>query len=370
MEALHPLESAQVARLRKRLLSWYSTKKRDLPWRRRTDAYGIWLSEIMLQQTRVATVIPYYQRFLQRFPDVFALAEAPLDDVLSAWSGLGYYRRARMLHAGAKHVAEQLGGTFPAEVPALLAIPGVGAYTSGAIASIAFGTPAPLVDGNVERVLCRLVAQEDDPRKAAGKRALWARADTLLDPAQPGDFNQALMELGATVCTPKAPACTECPWRAECAALAGGDPTRYPRLAARTEARPHRLLYLVLQRPAGEVFLLKRPDSGRFAGLWEPPMAEAFGGAPAAVAARLARMLGAARPRHVGGFEHVLSHLRMDVSVYSATIALGQEVPVPAPYVESRWAAMDDERGESRLARRALELALGACDLHRGEPGR
>lgn len=358
-----------MARLRKALLSWYSNKKRDLPWRRRTDAYGIWLSEIMLQQTRVATVIPYYERFLQRFPDVFALAEAPLDDVLSAWSGLGYYRRARMLHAGAKHVAEQLGGIFPGNVAGLLGIPGIGAYTSGAIASIAFGARAPLVDGNVERVLCRLVAQEIDPRKAVGKRALWNLAHALVDPQQPGDFNQALMELGATVCTPKSPACADCPWNADCAARASGDPTGYPRLAARAEARAHRLLYLVLRRPDGQVFLLKRPSEGRFAGMWEPPMVEEFAGSPATAAKRLALALGAKRPQNAGGFEHVLSHLRMDVSVYSASIADGHEPPVPASHVDGKWTTLGAERGESRLARRALELALGGCDLHPGEPG-
>ncbi len=359
-EDSHPLDKAQVARLRKRLLAWYSKIKRDLPWRRRSDAYAIWLSEIMLQQTRVATVIPYYERFLQRFPTVFTLAEAPLDDVLSAWSGLGYYRRARMLHAGAKHVVERLSGTFPSEVVGLLTIPGIGAYTSGAIASIAFGTHAPLVDGNVERVLCRLAAQGDDPRKAIGKRALWARAAALLDPARPGDFNQALMELGATVCTPRAPACSQCPWNDDCAGFRSGAPTAYPKLAAKAEARAHRLVYLVPRRDDGRVFLLQRPDHGRFAGLWEPPMTEQFAGTPLAAARKLAKSLGTAPPVHRGDFEHVLSHLRMDVTVYCARIPQGRVLPVLSPYVAGRWTAPGDERGESRLARRALELAAGA----------
>lgn len=322
----------------------------------------------MLQQTRVATVIPYYQRFLQRFPDVFALADAGLDDVLSAWSGLGYYRRARLLHAGAKHVATELGGTFPAEVARLQRIPGIGAYTSGAIASIAFGTRAPVVDGNVERVLCRLVAQESDPRKAMGKRALWALAETLVDPVAPGDFNQAVMELGATVCSPKNPACGDCPWQDECKGFLSGDPTRYPRLAPRTVAKPHRLVYVVLRRADGHTFLLQRPAEGRFAGMWEPPMVEAFAGTPLAAARALAKALGASKVRACGGFEHVLSHLRMDVSVYCADIPENREVPAPAPYVAGRWSLLAAERGESRLARRALELALGACDLHPGEP--
>ena len=348
--------------MRKTLAAWYSREKRDLPWRRRHDAYGIWLSEVMLQQTRVSTVIPYYQRFLQRFPDVFALAAAPLDDVLTAWSGLGYYRRARLLHAGAVHVAESLGGVFPPEPAALQAIPGIGAYTAGAIASIAFGTRAPVVDGNVERVLCRVVADPLDPRRA-GKRALWQRAADLVDPAAPGDFNQALMELGATVCTPKNPACDECPWRRDCAAAAQGTQLDYPRLGARITQKPLELTYLVLRaREEGTVLVGKRPAEGRFAGMWEPPCIE--GGSAATRVTSLCRALGVRRgksagdniARECGGFEHVLSHLRLAVSVYSATIPNERTIEGLFDYVETAWRPPHAERGESRLARRALEL--------------
>lgn len=360
-----------MARLRSAILSWYSKKKRDLPWRRRRDAYGIWLSEVMLQQTRVATVIPYYERFLQRFPTVFALAEAPLDDVLSAWSGLGYYRRARLLHAGAKHVAAELGGTFPREPGPLQKIPGIGAYTSGAIASIAFGTRAALVDGNVERVLSRLCALELDPRKAQGKRALWALAQQLVDGESPGDYNQALMELGATVCAPKSPDCPRCPWRAECVAHRTGTQTDYPKLAARTVARPHRLVYLVVSAPRDQVYLVKRPEAGRFAGMWEPPSCEGERVARSGLgtAKALARELGVDGPiRAAGGFEHVLSHLRIEVSVFVALVPAPRALPILAPFVDGRFCPRGAERGESRLAVRALELAAGACDLHRGEP--
>ena len=248
--------------------------------------------------------------------------------------------------------------------------------THPAVGRRAFGTRAPLVDGNVERVLCRLVAQDADPRKAPGKRALWALAEQLVDARSPGDFNQALMELGATVCVPKNPACTTCPWQSDCVAFARGEQTAYPKLGARTEARPHRLLYLVVLAPeTGEVYLVKRPSTGRFAGMWEPPSleADAVGRSASAAAKRLARELGLGRApvlRDCGGYEHVLSHLRIDVSVFATVVSEPRPLPLIAPFVEGHFSRIDAARGQSRLASRALELALGACGLHAGEPGR
>jgi A/G-specific adenine glycosylase len=215
-------------RVRRRLLDWYGRSRRDLPWRRVRDPYAIWVSEVMLQQTRVATVIPYYERFLARFPTLTALARAEESEVLAAWQGLGYYRRARALHRGARAVAADHGGSLPRDLEGLRAIPGIGPYTAGAIASIAFDTPAPVVDGNVTRVLCRLYALGGDPAKNPLRAELWRRAAQLVPAARASDFNQALMELGATVCTPRAPRCDECPLRRACLARSHGSAEALP----------------------------------------------------------------------------------------------------------------------------------------------
>src|SRR5579863_2545046 len=201
------LDRATVAGLRSRLLEWYERNRRDLPWRRNPNPYSIWVSEIMLQQTRVATVVEHYRTFLNRFPTLLSLALAGEEEVLAEWSGLGYYRRARMLHKAAQFVANQLKGNLPATSEELRALPGVGAYTAAAIASIAFGEPVAVVDGNVERVLCRMAGWELGSRAggAALKKQIDALAGQLVDPARPGDFNQAVMELGATVCLPRSP---------------------------------------------------------------------------------------------------------------------------------------------------------------------
>ena len=199
------LSKSELRRLPDRLLAWYDTHQRDLPWRENRDPYHVWLSEIMLQQTRVAAVIDHYRKFLRRFPTVQKLAAARKSSVLAAWSGLGYYRRARMMHAAAKAIVREYGGRFPETADSLRTLPGIGRYTSAAIASIAFGQPVAVVDGNVERVLQRLSG-----RRLAGEE-LWKAANGLLDKRRPGDFNQAMMELGAVVCTPRAPACLTCP---------------------------------------------------------------------------------------------------------------------------------------------------------------
>jgi A/G-specific adenine glycosylase len=206
-------------RLRAALLAWFDRNRRELPWRRTRDPYAIWLSEVMLQQTQVATVIPYWERFLARFPTVTALAEAPLDEVLSLWSGLGYYSRARNLHRAANEVVARHGGALPASHAALLALPGFGRYTAGAVASIAFGLPEPLVDGNVARVFSRACAIEGAPGDREREKKLWAEAARWVQGERPGELNQALMELGATVCTARSPRCGLCPltvcaWRA------------------------------------------------------------------------------------------------------------------------------------------------------------
>jgi A/G-specific adenine glycosylase len=260
-----PQAAIREQSLRKQLLAWYDEHARDLPWRESHDPYRVWLSEIMLQQTRVAAVIAHYHEFLRRFPTVEKLAHAREASVLAAWSGLGYYRRARMLHAAAKVVARERGGKFPKTAEGLRELPGIGRYTAAAIASIAFGEPIAVVDGNVERVLQRFSG-----RRLAGEE-FWVEAEALLDRARPGDFNQALMELGATVCTPRSPACLTCPVVELCATrgeLAGA--TKAPRQKKREihYALDHR----VDRSREGKVFLVQRPsDSRLMARMWELP---------------------------------------------------------------------------------------------------
>jgi A/G-specific adenine glycosylase len=212
-------DPAKVAALRVRLLGWYAQHQRNLPWRQSSNPYAIWVSEIMLQQTRAAVVADRYQEFMERFPTLIALALAPEQDVLALWSGLGYYRRARMLHKAAEFVAAHLGGNLPARAEELCVLPGIGAYTAAAVASIAHGEPVAVVDGNVERVLCRLAGWEASSRKGGGatlRRKIEDLAGRLLDRARPGDFNQAIMELGATVCAPRNPQCPVCPLAVDC----------------------------------------------------------------------------------------------------------------------------------------------------------
>jgi A/G-specific adenine glycosylase len=247
---------------RRVLLEWYDAHARDLPWRESRDPYRVWVSEIMLQQTRVAAVIAHYHEFLRRFPTVRKLAAARSASVLAAWSGLGYYRRARMMHAAAKVIARELGGRFPTTAEKWRELPGIGRYTSAAIASIAFDEPIAVVDGNVERVLGRVSGS-----RLAGEK-LWATADGLLDRGRPGDFNQAMMELGATVCTPRAPECLTCPVIEMCATrgeMAGG---------AKAAPQKKREIHFALDQRDGAVFLVQRARDARLmAGMWELPEA-------------------------------------------------------------------------------------------------
>ena len=249
----------QLAAFRAQLLGWYDANKRDLPWRVTKDPFAIWLSEIMLQQTRVAVAKEYYGRFLRRFPSIEALAKARISAVLAAWSGLGYYRRARALHAAAKKVVSELRGEIPRTAKELRALPGIGRYTSAAIASIAFGEPEPVVDGNVERVITRLWARSFE------NGATWDAAAEILDRARPGDFNQAMMELGATICVPGQPRCESCPVRLWC--LARGQ------FGERVvERRKRATLRFTLATRDGSVFLVRRPvESSLMAGMWELP---------------------------------------------------------------------------------------------------
>lgn len=252
------------------VLRWFDGHRRDLPWRRTSDPYRIWVAETMLQQTRIPTVLPYYERFVARFPDVEVLARAPLEEVLRLWSGLGYYSRGRNLHRAARMVVEEHGGKIPASYEEIRRLPGVGAYTAGAILSIAYRLPYPVVDGNVSRVLSRFFRVEGDPRSAAVSRLLWEKARRLLSPGKPGDFNQALMEIGSLICTPRRPRCLLCPLKRWCRAQVRGEQEAYPQAAPRPPMERERSVRALIRR-RGRLLLHRRSDSRRLAGLWEFP---------------------------------------------------------------------------------------------------
>jgi A/G-specific adenine glycosylase len=253
-----------------KLIRWFEANARDLPWRRRRTPYRVWLSEMMLQQTQVDTVIPYFQRFTKRFPTVRALADAPLDEVLKLWEGLGYYARARNLHRAAQIVAREFKGRFPKTVEALMRLPGVGRYSAGAIASLAFGVDAPALDGNVARVLCRVFAIRRDLRETRTRDELWSLAGSLLPKGQAGKFNEALMELGATICTPRAPRCEICPIAAHCEARRRGIQERLPVKRVR-KLTPHYDVTAAVIRRNDRVLIAQRPHDGMLGGLWEFP---------------------------------------------------------------------------------------------------
>lgn len=270
---------------------WFLQHQRDLSWRRTRDPYAIWVSEIMLQQTRVETVESYFEGFLRRFPDVGSLAAADESQVLAAWSGLGYYRRARLLHAGAKYVASELGGALPDSAEKLRKIPGVGKYTAGAIASIAFERPSALVDGNVARVLSRLQAIEDPKLQDAGAAGHWTLAQQIVEAGSPRVLAQALMELGATVCTPVQPKCLVCPVRSECAAHRKGLQDVIPAPKKRAPS-PRQDLWAVAVRHRGRVLIERRPSEGLLAGMWCLPLIERAEGGERATPAEVAAATG------------------------------------------------------------------------------
>ncbi len=257
----------------KKLLAWYDRHRRALPWRERPEPYRVWISEVMLQQTQVATATPYFERFVARFPSVEALAAAEETEVLALWSGLGYYRRARQLLAAARQVVA--AGGLPREARRLEELPGIGPYTAAAIASIAFGEAVPVLDGNVARVLARRLADPADPAGATTRRRLLAAARELLDPARPGDSNQALMELGATLCTPRAPRCPACPLATGCRARVAGRPEAYPQPRAAPSPERVRLVAALAAGPEGWLLVRRSPTAAQLAGLWEFPLVEA-----------------------------------------------------------------------------------------------
>jgi A/G-specific adenine glycosylase len=305
-----------VLEIAQAVVAHYQTVRRDLPWRRTRDPYAIWVSEVMLQQTRVATVIPYWERWMTRFPTVSALAAAPLDDVLAAWAGLGYYARARNLWSGAKEIDTRFAGKLPLRAAELREVKGIGPYTAGAIASIAAGERTPLVDGNVARVLARVFAIPHDIKSTAGTKALWKAAGELMAalPATtaPGDLNQGLMELGATLCSPASPRCSICPLAVRCVAAREGRIAELPVIAARKKQSELPLIErtLVWIADRDRVVLARRRPEGLFGGLWELPDVE------------LAGRLGVRVEREaVAHHDQVLTHRRLRVSVVRGSLS-------------------------------------------------
>ena len=262
------LSSDELTKFRRSLRRWYQRRARDLPWRRTGDPYRIWLSEIMLQQTTVAAVVPYFERFLNRFPDIRELASADDREVLRLWEGLGYYSRARNIHRTARQVVAEQNGVFPGTVEELIKLPGIGRYTAGAIVSFAFDRPAPIVEANTLRLYSRLLALDENPRSTRGQRVLWAFAEHLLPRRRAGEFNQALMELGSQVCTPNEPTCPKCPVRTACRAFADGRQLEIPVMPARQEITA--IVEAAVAVRSGNQYLLRRnPEGQRWAGLWD-----------------------------------------------------------------------------------------------------
>jgi len=439
-----PDEAIILRKLPRRLLAWYARGRRDLPWRRTRDPYRIWLAEVMLQQTRVETVIPYYERFLARFPTLAALADAPLDEVLKLWAGLGYYARARSFHAAARRIVEDHGGRVPRRLDALLALPGVGRYTAGAVLSIAYGLPTPILDGNVERILCRLFGISDNPKASATRKRLWALAEALVErassrrnpsrrfqylregtrgtprrtgprsflfdgPGAPfgpaahahgsqrgavgrantlpkvlepsggeggaepsggggaGDFNQAMMELGATVCTPKAPACDVCPAAELCEAFRLGEQLELPRIP-RKKAVPHYDVALGLVWRKDRLLIAKRPPNGLLGGLWEFPGGKREPGETLEQAAWREVLEETGLRVKVGALfltvDHAYSHFRVTLHAFRCTSGRGTARPLGCE--ECRWATLA-ELSEYAFPAASVRIIRALADPRKSE---
>jgi len=364
-------KTGSVDRYRDGLVAWYRRNARDLPWRRDPTPWRVWVSEIMLQQTRVDTAIPYFLRFLERFPDPDSLAASSEEEVLEQWSGLGYYRRARLLRAGAREGVARHGGRIPRGEREVLSLPGVGRYTAGAIRSIAFGERAPIVDGNVTRVLARVFGVDGEVGRAPTSRRLWELAAGVVAAGEPGEVNQAQMELGALVCSPIAPRCGDCPLAAQCVARRDSRIDELPRLPPRRETVEVRRAVLLVRDGRSRVLLRRRKDDELLPGLWDLPGAftGAGGDVDGDLAAALALLPFTAEPREeLGRVRHAITYRRIALSVIAASAgdtdggtgpgpdgaelawrepsrALTMALSSPARKILARWAAPAEARG-------------------------
>jgi A/G-specific adenine glycosylase len=349
----------------RRLLDWYAGAARSLPFRGHPDPYAVWVSEIMLQQTRVETVIPYFNRWMSRFPSIAALAAADEQEVLQAWEGLGYYSRARNLHRAARQVVSEYGGELPPTRAELEQLPGIGRYTAGAIASIAFGQDEPALDGNIRRVFARLYDLAIPARSPQGDRLLWGYVRDNLPPGQAGDFNQAVMDLGATICTPRSPRCLICPVSENCLARANGTQEQRPVLPER-KATPHITVTAAVLARGGQVLLAQRPADGLLGGMWEFPGGKQEPGEtlPECLAREIREELGI--PIQVGEafgvYEHGYTHFHVTLHAFRCRLA-GEE-PQALHAAQIRWVRPDEMKDypmgkiDRRIARRILAEGL------------
>ncbi len=352
------------------ILQWFDLAARQMPWRKSRDPYAIWISEVMLQQTQVQTVIPYFLRFLAAFPTIESLAKAPLQPVLKLWAGLGYYRRAKQLHSAAKLIVQQYQGRFPREFPVILTLPGIGRYTAGAVGSIAFNLRVPVLDGNVMRVLARLLDFHGDIAQPAAQKLLWQIAADIIPADRPGDFNQAMMELGATVCKPLSPACDQCAVRRFCLAQQRGTAEMLPHKSKRTAVRTVTCMAIVLQRNE-HTLLCKRPEGGLWSGLWEFPTFEIYGSKDSRHA------LNAAKKRATKSLgvdiefqavhkpvRHQLTHRLMIYQILIGSIKNGRRdaaadkwITMHLPYESARWVRGINSVPVARVTEKILAVA-------------
>ncbi len=333
-----------------RLLDWVQVARRDLPWRDSREPYAVWISEVMLQQTQAATVVPYYEHWMSRFPDLAALAAAPLDDILKAWAGLGYYARARNVHRMAQQVMAQHHGQIPGDRRALLALPGIGRYTAGAILSLAFGQAEPVLDGNVRRVVCRMCDIAGDPAEAATEKQLWEIATALVGAApdgMAGDLNEALMELGALICTPGRPDCAACPIAALCLAHGRGVETERPAIRPRARSPHYTTVAGVVQDAAGAYLLIQRPAAGLLGGLWGFPggTLQAGEALDAGICRTIREQIGieVIPGERVTRIEHAYTHFRITLHAFRCQLTAGEPRPLRCAAV--RWVMPSELRG-------------------------
>ncbi len=340
------LPEKEIQRGRRRLLAWYRNHRRPLPWRETTHPYPVWISEVMLQQTTVNTVLPFYRRFMERFPDLRDLARSDLHDVLMIWEGLGYYARARNLHRAARIVRDHHGGVVPADLTALRHLPGVGDYIAAAVMSIAFGQPYAVVDGNVKRVLARLLLIEAPVNQPAAHKTFTAAASRLLDVSQPGIFNQAMMELGALICTPRRPACSDCPVKVHCLADRDGRVGDFPKRLQRPPTPLHHVAVGVVFK-ADQVLITRRRLDGLLGGLWEFPGGRVKDGeTPQSACVREIREevnLRVAIDSRVARIRHAYTHFKIVMDVYRCRYVSG-EVRLTGP-TDHRWVQLDELAG-------------------------
>jgi len=346
--------SLQKGKIQIQLLRWFKKKGRDLPWRKTRAPYAIWVSEIMLQQTQVATVIPYYQKFLRSFPTISHLARATLSKVLKTWEGLGYYSRARNLHRASQIVANHFGGRVPDNLRDLLSLPGIGRSTAGAILSFAYNREAPILDGNVKRVLCRLFAISGNPVRGETEGLLWKISESLIPKGHSNPFNQALMDLGSILCTPTDPQCSNCPLRSHCKGKASGDPERYPTKGSKKRIPHINAVSAVIQRD-GKVLLNRRPLKGLLGGLWEFPNWKIEGEKMLRLRNYINREMGlnVKVKEFIGTFQQTYSHFKLTLQVFNCQHLSGKRkgkwVPIrnlpllPMSRIDRRIAEMIDE---------------------------